>query len=336
MKGILVVNLGTPDKPYKKEVKSYLSEFLMDKYVIDINPIGRTLLVKGIILNTRPKKSAEAYQKIWTERGSPLMFHTEDLVAKIKQKVTAPVEMAMRYNKPSIQSGIEKLVNQNCTEIFVLSLYPQYAMSSTLTVEEKVLKEAKKIRPSLKIEFLKPFYNHPEYIQILSNKIKKEWDNDEYDYLLFSYHGIPVRHLIKTDPTKSHCTLVDNCCSVDSKAHATCYKHQSFEITKAVVKKLNLNDSQYESSFQSRLGRAEWINPDTAIRLEELPNEGKKKILVVTPSFVADCLETIEEIAMEGKKEFLHHGGEKFNTVACLNSDDEFRDFLVNRINEFL
>lgn len=334
MKGVLIVNLGTPDKPEKQEVKSYLGEFLMDKYVIDMSYLGRLLLVKGIILNTRPEKSAAAYKRIWTEDGSPLMIYTEALVDQIKKRVDVPVEMGMRYNKPSINTALKALKNKGCDEVFVVSLYPQYAMSTTLTVEEKVMEEAKKIDPEMKVEFLAPFYNHPEYIEVLAEKVKAQMQAENGDYLLFSYHGIPVRHLIKTDCTAKHCMQVKNCCEVPSEAHSVCYRHQCLETTKAVAKYLGLNKDQYETSFQSRLGRAQWLTPYTAERLEALPKEGKKNIAVVTPSFLTDCLETLEEIGMEGKESFEENGGEAFKMISCLNADDQWADVLAKWINE--
>ena len=324
MKGIILINLGTPDKPEKKEVKSYLKEFLMDKYVIDIPYISRVLLVKGIILNTRPKKSAEAYSKVWTDRGSPLLFHSNDLVDKVRAQVENPVELGMRYNKPSIRMAIEKLKVKGCTEILFFPLYPQYSLSSTLTVQKKVEKELKAIAPDITASFVPPFYNDEDYINLLTGSVKVHLDKRTYDYVLFSYHGLPVRHLEKADPTDSHCYKVENCCQVKSDAHAFCYKHQSLVITNKVAEKLGLKEGQFSSSFQSRLGRTEWVKPFTDHEFENLPKKGVKSLLVVTPSFVADCLETIEEIGMEGKEDFMRNGGEHYDRVSCLNSDNNW------------
>ena len=327
-KGIVLVNLGTPDKPEKKEVKSYLREFLMDKNVIDIPYFSRLLLVRGIILNTRPKKSAEAYRKIWTDRGSPLLFHSEDLLKKVQSRVENPVELAMRYNKPSIKTAINNLIAKDCDEILFFPLYPQYAMSTTLTVQEKVETEIKKIGNPIPFSFVPPFYNDEDYIGLLSGSIKDELNKVDYDHILFSYHGVPVRQIEKTDPTGLHCYKVENCCEIDSPAHEFCYRHQSFVISKKVADKLGLNHDQYSSSFQSRLGKTEWIQPYTEDTLVNLAKKGVKKLLVVTPSFVADCLETIEEIGMEGKATFKDNGGEEYGLVSCLNSSSEWADLI--------
>ena len=332
-KGIVLVNLGTPDKPEKKEVKAYLDEFLMDKYVIDIPYLSRLLLVKGIILNTRPKRSAEAYKKIWTDRGSPLLFHSEDLVEKIRELVDHPVELAMRYNKPSIHSAIRAVKAQGCNDILFFPLYPQYAMSTTLTVEDKIKTEVKKIDPNLKISFVPPFYKDTDYIKLLSKTIRQKMANTDYDHILFSYHGVPVRQIEKTDPSQMHCYKIENCCEVDSPAHQYCYRHQSFVISDKVAEELGIDKSQYTSAFQSRLGKTEWIQPYTDDTLKILPQKGIKKLLVITPSFVADCLETIEEIGIEGKETFLENGGEQYDLVPCLNSDNAWAKLISKWVN---
>jgi len=329
-KGVVLINLGTPDKPEKKEVKAYLSEFLMDKYVIDTPYFSRLLLVKGIILNTRPEKSARAYKKVWTDRGSPLLYHSEDLLGKVQNKIANPVELAMRYNTPAISTAIQNLIKKGCDKILFFPLYPQYAMSSTLTVQEKVEDEMKKIANNIPFEFVPPFYDDNDYINLLANTMRPYLEKVQYDYVLFSYHGLPVRQLQKVDPTKSHCYSVENCCSIKSPAHEFCYKHQSFTITEKVAEQLKLEAGKFGSSFQSRLGRTEWVKPFTDEQLIDLPNRGIKKLLVVTPSFVADCLETIEEIGMGGKSTFLENGGEIYDLVSCLNSDSRWADLISN------
>jgi ferrochelatase len=333
-KGILIVNLGTPKSSSKKDVKSYLSEFLMDKYVIDLPFLLRSFLVKGIILNTRPKKSAAAYKKIWTEQGSPLLFNSENLVKKLKNNFSNPIELAMRYGQPSIKNGLKNLTKKGCKDILVVPLYPQYAMSTTQTVNEKVIKEAQLLDESINLSFVPPFYNHPSYIKVLSEKIKIKLKPNSY--LLFSYHGIPVRHLYKTTPSKSHQKQDNNCCKVGSETSQKCYLHQSLEITKAVVTTLKLKENQFETVFQSRLGRDPWLEPAAADRFEKLPQEGHKNLLVVTPSFVSDCLETIEEIGIEGKKSFLEKGGKTFNRINCLNDDNQWVDTLSEIIQSKL
>lgn len=335
MKGVLLINLGSPDSPSKKDVKTYLGEFLMDERVIDMPYILRTLLVKGIILNTRPKKSAEAYQKVWTSEGSPLIVYTQKLLDKVQEQVNVPVEMAMRYGNPSIKAGMDKLYKQGVKDILVIPLYPQYAMATTETVVVKSEEVKNAFYKDVTFTIVPPFYNHPDYIRVLSNSIQDGLEGFKYDHLLFSYHGIPERHIYKTDPTKSHCKIDGSCCNKTSIAHETCYRHQCFETTKLVAKTLNLEENTYSDSFQSRLGRDPWLQPYTAEQFETFPQKRIKNLAVVTPAFVADCLETIEEIGMEGKEDFLDHGGAEFKTIPCLNDNDEWAEVLAKWIKEW-
>ncbi|HIP36645.1 MAG TPA: ferrochelatase [Crocinitomix sp.] len=332
--GVLIVNLGTPKSPSEQDVKSYLKEFLMDKYVIDIPYINRLLLVKGVILNTRPKHSAKAYKKIWMSEGSPLMVHSMNLFEKLQFRINQPIALAMRYGEPSMKKGLEQLLKQNCTHIKVLPLYPQYAMSTVTTIIDKVKTELLKLNPVITYEAILPFYNHKGYLKLLAKKIRDKLNKSNADYIVFSYHGIPVRHLYKTTPTESHKSQNDTCCEAGSINSQKCYYHQCLETTKGVANYLNLSINDYEVSFQSRLGQSKWLEPSTANRLANLPKEGKKNILVVTPSFVSDCLETIEEIGIEGKSTFIKNGGETFFRVDCLNDDDEWVDVIVNLITE--
>jgi len=332
MKGVLLVNLGTPKSPSKKDVKSYLGEFLMDKYVIDMAYLSRLILVKGVILNTRPKQSAKAYQKIWTDKGSPLLFHSQNLHKKVKQNVDFPVELAMRYGEPSIKNGLQKLVNQNCDEILVLPLYPQYAMSSTLTVEEKVKEELTKIDSTIKVSFIKSFYKNKGFIKGLAEKIKVDKEKSGANYVLFSYHSLPVHHLALTGCDGKDCQTPNGLENLADRPDSECYKYHCLETTKEVVDYLNLKPNEYEISYQSKLGRKEWLTPRTVNRLTDLAKEGQTKVLVTTPSFVADCLETVEEIGMEGKRNFLANGGEIFHRTECLNDDDGFVDTVIDLV----
>ncbi len=336
MKGVLLINLGSPDSPSKKDVKTYLGEFLMDERVIDMPYLLRTLLVKGIILNTRPKQSAKAYQKVWTEDGSPLIVYTNKLQAKIQTQVDVPVEIGMRYGNPSIKAGLDKLYKQGIKDILVIPLYPQYAMATTETVIVKSEEVKNAHYKDITFTVIPPFYNHPDYIRVLSNSISDGLKGFKYDHLLFSYHGIPERHIYKTDPTKSHCKIDGSCCNTSSAAHETCYRHQCFETTKLVAKALNLEESKYSDSFQSRLGRDPWLQPYTAEQFERFPKDRIKNLAVVTPAFVADCLETIEEIGMEGKEDFLDHGGAEFKTIPCLNDNDEWAEVLSKWIKQWV
>jgi len=222
MKGALLVNLGSPNSTSVKDVRSYLDEFLMDEYVIDKPYFFRALLVKGIILNTRPKKSAAAYKKIWWDEGSPLVVLSERLYEQVKKQVDIPIELAMRYGKPSLKSGIQKLVDQGVTELYLVPLYPQFAMASTETILAKANKLVKKYFPQVKLSDLPAFYNRPDYIEVLSESIQQSLDESKPDHLLFSYHGLPERHILKSDVTKSHCKIDGSCCKTPSPAHEFC------------------------------------------------------------------------------------------------------------------
>ena len=334
MKGLLMINLGSPDSTSVKDVKKYLDEFLMDERVIGKSYWFRWFLVKVIILNTRPKKSAKAYKKIWWKEGSPLIVLSRRLFEKVLKLVKFPVALAMRYGSISIINGLKELDEKGVKNVTVLPLYPHYAMSSYETVVEKVKDEVKTNFPHLKIKTVKPFYKEKNYIDLLCNKIKATIDKIDYDHILFSYHGIPISHLKISDPTNSHCYKVKNCCSVHSKAHEFCYKHQVIETTEAVINKLKIDKNKYSNAFQSRLPNEAWLKPYTDDELVRLAKEGKKRLVVVTPAFVTDCLETLEEIAMEGKEEFLEAGGESYHYVPCLNDDDDWAALISKWANK--
>ena len=319
-----MINLGSPDSTSIKDVRKYLDEFLMDERVIGKSYWFRWFLVKVIILNTRPRKSAKAYKKIWWKEGSPLIVLSKRLFDKVTKLVKFPVALAMRYGSISIFKGLKELDDKGVKNITVLPLYPHYAMSSYETVVEKVKDEVKTNFPHLKIKTVEPFYNDKKYIDLLCKKIKSTIGKIEYDHILFSYHGIPISHLKISDPTNSHCYKVKDCCNNHSDAHKFCYKHQVLETTELVIKKLKIDKNKYSNAFQSRLPNEAWLKPYTDDELVRLAKEGKKKLVIVTPAFVTDCLETLEEIAMEGKEEFLEAGGESYHYVPCLNDDDDW------------
>ncbi len=334
-KGVLLVNLGSPESPTPKDVKPYLDEFLMDKYVIDVPFLLRALIVRGIILQTRPKKSAAAYQKIWWDEGSPLIVLSKRLQEKIQKQVSVPVELAMRYGNPSIESGLQKLSDQGITEVLLFPLYPQYAMASTQTILVLAEKLRKEKFPHINFTIIPAFYNQKDYIRDLSNSIKKHLEGFDYDHLLFSYHGIPERHIRKTDVTKSHCKIDGSCCNTPSPAHEFCYRHQCFETTKQVVEFLGLEEGKYSQTFQSRLAGDKWLTPYTDVEINKMPEKGIKKLAVVTPAFVSDCLETLEEIAMEANHQFKENGGEEFLAIPCLNDDDDWSKTLSRWVDQW-
>jgi len=333
MKGVLLVNLGSPDSTAPKDVKKYLDEFLMDPRVIDVPRWARILLVRGIILNTRPKKSAQAYQKIWWKDGSPLIVISERLQKKIQKKTTVPIALAMRYGSMTLQKGLQELVNQGVNEILVIPLYPQFAMATTETIDVKVEELRKQFFPHLEITSLPAFYNKPEYIEVLSNSISEKLQNLDWEHLLFSYHGVPERHIRRSDITKSHCKIDSTCCITPSEAHQFCYKHQCLETTRLVVEKLNLKEGTFSTSFQSRLGFDPWLQPYTDRTIERLGLTGVKKMAIVTPAFVSDCLETLEEIAMEGEEIFHQVGGKDFKVIPCLNDRDDWVNVVAGWID---
>lgn len=314
------MNLGSPDSTEVKDVAKYLTEFLMDGRVIDYPWLFRKILISGIIVPTRAPKSAEAYKTVWTKEGSPLVVITKQQQHALQQQVEEPVEMAMRYGNPTMQKAFDNLLAKvpELEEVIAIPLYPHYAMSSYETAVEHAKEVYTKNNYTFKLSFTTPFYNEAHFINALCESMKPYLQKD-YDQVLFSYHGLPQRHMTKADPTHRHCMKVENCCEVPSQAHATCYRHQCRTTTRLVVEKLQIPKEKVGFSFQSRLGREEWLKPYTAVRLEELPKEGVKKLIVVCPAFVSDCLETLEEIAIAGKESFLHAGGEEYTMIPCLN-----------------
>lgn len=330
-KAVLLINLGSPDSTAVSDVKRYLDEFLMDKHVIDYPYLFRALLVKGIILRTRPPRSAEAYSKIWTDKGSPLIVHTEALRQKVDAKQDIPVYMAMRYGSPSIQKQMHALYERGVRELFVVPLYPQYAMSTTETVEKEVEKSCK-ILPGLRVDYNPPFYGEKNYLGVLASSIESQIEGVEYDHVLFSFHGLPERHIYKTDSTNT-CRIDGNCCWEKGLAsHKHCYRHQCYSVVDSMVEKLGLDRDKVSAAFQSRLGRDKWLDPSTDGKVEELLANGVKKLVVISPAFVADCLETLEELNMELRHEFMSKGGEEFTFVECLNSSEGW----VNVVSDWI
>ncbi|MEL7268514.1 MAG: ferrochelatase [Bacteroidota bacterium] len=332
MKGVLLVNLGSPDSPTPKDVKPYLDEFLMDERVIDVPKWLRNVLVRGIILQTRPKKSAKAYAKIWWDEGSPLIIISERFAEKVQQQIDMPVALGMRYGSMSIQKALKQLEEKGVDEVLLVPLYPHYAMSSYETVVVKTMEVQQKHFPNMHLTTMPAFYSNPEYIKVLAESIAEGLKDFEYDQVLFSYHGIPERHIRKSDPTKFHCKIDGSCCKVNSVAHHTCYRHQCYDTTELVKNYLNLPEEKVSTSFQSRLAGDPWLKPYTDFEFERLAKEGKTRLAVITPAFVSDCLETLEEIAMEGKEEFEEAGGEHYKHIPCLNDSDAWVSLMAKWI----
>ena len=334
-KGVLLVNLGSPDSPTPKDLKPYLDEFLMDERVIDAPRWLRNIIVRGIILRTRPKKSAKAYQKIWWEEGSPLIVYSERFKEKVEKQTTLPIALGMRYGSMKIENAMRSLVEMGVEEILLVPLYPHYAMSSYETVVVKTMEVQKEHFPQVKLTTMPAFYKNPDYIRVLGESISGALNEFDYDHVLFSYHGIPERHIRKSDPTSYHCKIDDQCCMVNSVAHHTCYRHQCYDTTELVKKEINLPADKVSSSFQSRLAGDPWLKPYTDYEFERLAKEGKKNLAVITPAFVSDCLETLEEIAMEGKEQFIEAGGENYIHIPCLNDGDAWVSLMASWIEQW-
>ncbi len=334
-RGIILMNLGSPDSTEVKDVQKYLMQFLMDGRVIDYPYLFRKILVGGIIVPSRASKSAEAYKTIWTKEGSPLVVLTRRLQHALQALVEEPVEIAMRYGNPTVEFAYNNLLKKNpaLEEVIALPLYPHYAMSSYETAVEYAREIYKENKYSFKLTFIKPYYNEPNYINALAENMRPYLQQD-YDHLLFSYHGVPGRHIRKSDPTGNHCLKMNDCCNVSSVAHSTCYRHQVFETTRLVTEKLNIPKNKFSISFQSRLGKG-WLQPFTDVRLEEMPKEGIKKLLIVCPAFVSDCLETLEEIAMRGKESFMSAGGESYEMIPCLNTNPLWVKTIADWVKEY-
>ena len=315
--GVLVTNLGTPDAPTPAALRKYLAEFLSDSRVIEVPKLIWWFVLHGVILRTRPKRSAEAYEKVWTEDGSPLLSICKKQAVSIQQELDnrfsgpVKVELAMRYGNPSIKSGLEKLRDANANRVLIFPLYPQYSASTTASTLDAVSDVLKTWRLIPEIRMINHYHDNPDYINALANSISKYWEtNSKPAKLLFSFHGLPKDYLLKGDPY-----------------HCECYK-----TARSVAEKLELNDDEWQLTFQSRFGPKEWLQPYTDITLKELGAKGTKHVQIICPGFSADCLETLEEIDIQNRTFFLEAGGEKFSYIPALNNDDEHIQALSNII----
>ncbi|MBC7397012.1 MAG: ferrochelatase [Bdellovibrionales bacterium] len=334
-KGVLLLNLGSPASPSVKDVRTYLNEFLNDPHVIDLPWVFRKILVNGIILNTRPKNSAEAYQKIWEKDGSPLLRNTRNLTAKVSQLINATageestsVKMAMRYGTPSLKTVLEEFRAENVSEIAFIPLYPQYSYAASESSIVEFERLHRKIFPELKVDIIEDFFAEPDFISALANSMREAIDRVKPDLLLLSYHGIPERQIAKTKAPPAVCCS-PGCCDQWNSQNEKCYRAQCFETSRLLSQKLGLGADQVVTSFQSRLGRTKWIEPYTDILLPEFVKKGKKRILVASPSFTSDCLETLEEIQLRYQEVFMAAGGESFEYLPCLNDRDDFAFFVA-------
>ncbi len=336
---ILLVNLGSPASPSTGDVRRYLNEFLMDGHVLDLPYPLRRLLVSGAILPFRPRATARAYASIWWPEGSPLLVIGERVRRLVQEELRRPVKLAMRYGQPSIESVLREIImgsDSELRELIVAPLYPHYAQSSTKTAVEAVESILARLAPRVQMRTMSPFYEHPRYIDALCTTMAEamKWD---YDHVLFSYHGLPERHLRKADPTGRHClSRGGNCCFIDSPAHQTCYRHQVFRTTELVVEHFQIPEDRLTIAFQSRLKGDAWLRPFTDFEVERLARDGVKRLVVVCPAFVADCLETLEEIGMRAKSAFVAAGGQELRLVRCLNDHPRWIAALAEMLSETL
>ncbi len=336
-RAVLIANLGSPDSTSVADVRRYLREFLGDKRVLDLPAPLRWLVLEGIILPSRPRRTAHAYSKIWTSEGSPLVATSERVRGKLAGALGpgVPVHAAMRYGSPSVASAVAAIAREGCEEVLLIPQYPHYAMSSWETVVARVYEEAAAQAPGMRVSCVQPFYGDPDYIEVL-HAVAAPFLCAPHDHLLFSYHGIPVRHLRKADSSRAHCTLAADCCATCSPAHATCYRAQCVRMTAEFARRAGLDPARFSMSFQSRLAGEPWLEPFTDVEFARLPKAGVRRLMVMCPSFVADCLETLEEISIVGRETFLKAGGEQFEKITCPNDHPAFIHFLANRVQKWL
>lgn len=333
--GILLVNLGTPDSPKPRDVYRYLQEFLLDPRVIDIPTFQRNLLVRGIIVPFRHRKSARTYQEIWTHDGSPLMVYSQRLQSKLQALLgnEVPVQLAMRYQNPSINKGLEALRSRQVEHIVIVPLFPQYASATTGSVHDKVMEILSTWQSIPELSFISSYATHPAFLDSFANQ-GQQYNWKEFDHVVFSFHGLPERQIFKGDD-HGVCKLGD-CCNSIGPANHLCYRAQCFATARGIAERLGIPQEHYTVAFQSRLGKAEWIKPYSEPLIIDLAKQGMKRLLVFSPAFVADCLETIYEIGIEYQEVFEEHGGEKIQLVESLNDSDEWvsalRDIIYERI----
>lgn len=329
-KGILLVNLGTPDSTAVKDVRKYLDQFLMDERVIDIPVALRTLLVKGIIVPFRSPKTAKLYREIWDENGSPLFHYSKVQAAMLQEKLGNDyhVELAMRYQNPSVESALSKLKDALVDSIKVIPMFPQYASASSGSVLQLVMELVSKWQTIPPISFVNSFHDNAQMIEIFADNAKK-YQPETFDHILFSFHGLPERQLVKCDHTKSYCLKQENCCQTLNDTNRFCYSAQGHDTARLIAAKMGIKREDYTVCFQSRLGKDPWVQPYTTDVLKKLAAEGKKRLLVFSPAFVADCLETLYEITVEYHEEFQELGGEHVQLVESLNDDPRFIDALA-------
>ena len=321
--GVLLIQLGTPDSTEVSDVRRYLREFLSDPRVLDIAAPARALLLNGVILPFRPRRSAEQYEKIWTEDGSPLTIHTETLTDRLQETLGDSYRVAygMRYQNPSLESAVARLVEANCDRIIVVPLFPQYSSAATGSALEKALRIIGERWNVVNLATISDFFDHSGFVASVAEVARPHLDTFRPDHVIFSYHGLPEKQVKKSDPTGEWCLARAECCAQIVEANRFCYRAQCFATTRAVAAELGLEPGTYSTTFQSRLAGQKWIEPYTDVEVEELHESGVRRLAVLTPSFTADCLETLEEIGIRLREQWERTGGEDLLVVPCVNAD---------------
>lgn len=334
-RGILLINIGTPDDPTVPAVRRYLREFLSDPRVLTMPALLRWFLVNVVIVPFRAPKSTLAYLKIWTKEGSPLMVNS--LACARKLQIALPgdiVEVAMRYGTPSIKSATEKLIQAGVTELIAVPLFPQFSEAATASAMAEFQTTVNSLKFLGSSRSISDFYTHPDFIAAQVELIRNQFGVFKPDHVLMSYHGLPESHMKAADRSGGkHCLVQAHCCDQIVEANRYCYRAQSYATSRAIAESLVLSPTQWSVSFQSRLGRDPWIQPFTDVVLGDLFRKGVRRLMVVCPSFVADCLETVEEIGMRARDDWQKLGGEDFAYVSCVNDHDRFIQCLVQLVN---
>jgi ferrochelatase len=339
-RGILLLNLGTPDGdhpgPSVPQVRRYLREFLMDPLVVDIPALARWLLVHAIILPRRPARSAEAYHKVWLKRGSPLLVHLQDLVAKVAERAGPGVRVVggMRYGNPSIRHALVQLQQAGVKETLVIPLYPQYSLAATESSVIACRELVRQVAPGMKLVFKPAFYQEPAFLDAFAAVARRALEGFAHDHVLFSFHGLPERQIRKIDESGSTCLASENCCAEITNANRNCYRAQCFQTARDLAARLGIPADRYSVGFQSRLGVTAWIKPYTDLLYGELIERGRRRVAVLCPAFVADCLETLEEVAIRGNEQFRELGGEELKLVPSLNSEPEWVEAVTGWVRQ--
>lgn len=334
-KGVILLNLGSPDSTSFEDVRTYLDQFLSDDRVLDLNPIFRKLLLQLVILPKRPKQAGEAYDKIWTDEGSPLVVTSIAQQKLVQENTDTPIYLAMRYGNPSTESIVTEMKKDGIDDLMIIPLYPQYAMSSYETAVVELMDQLRaQGMAEINTVLVQPFYKDPQYIDALWESIRPSYEGSGA-HLMMSFHGIPQRHVQKTDPSHDHCLKTKDCCTTPHPAHATCYSHQCYASAYALMAKGGIHHDDVTISFQSRLLKDPWLKPYTDFEIERLAKEGVKNLKVICPAFITDCLETLEEIEMEAKEQFLELGGEEFEFIPCLNTHPAWIKWLNDKIERW-